>query len=239
MFRRHPNSPPRPRRAFASEALEAGVLLATYTVTNTNNDGSGSLRQASTGANNNAGADVIRFNIPTRPDNTYTINLTTGLVGDAGVTPPRYNLLSFTYDTASNTATWRLRRAVARPDRLALDLDAGGPFGVKDLAGNALDGEWDDGADAFPSGDGTPGGDFRFRINVLPGDANRNGVVNVLDDAHVRRLLGSAAPVNGSFALRYSVFADFDGSGLIGATDSLLGRQHHRRRLPEPTPVLP
>src|SRR5918993_3207781 len=96
MFRRHPSLRPRPRRAFAPEALEARLLLATYTVTNVNNDGSGSLRQAITNANNNAGADVIRFNIPARPDNTYTIQLSTflgpitGQVDIDGTTQPGY-----------------------------------------------------------------------------------------------------------------------------------------------------
>jgi hypothetical protein len=31
------------------------------------------------------------------------------------------------------------------------------------------------GADTYPSGDGTAGGDFLFRINLLPGDVNRDG----------------------------------------------------------------
>ena len=79
MFRPRPLNRPRLRRAFAPEALEARLLLATYTVTNLNNDGSGSLRQAIANANNNGGADVVRFNIPAREDNTYTINLSTGL----------------------------------------------------------------------------------------------------------------------------------------------------------------
>ncbi len=40
------------------------VYGATYTVTNTNNAGAGSFRQAILDANSNAGADVIEFNIP-------------------------------------------------------------------------------------------------------------------------------------------------------------------------------
>ena len=66
MFRRHWNSRPRPRRAVAPEALESRLLLATYTVTNLNNDGAGSLRQAIANANNNGGADVytLRGRIP-------------------------------------------------------------------------------------------------------------------------------------------------------------------------------
>ncbi|HYO08428.1 MAG TPA: right-handed parallel beta-helix repeat-containing protein [Tepidisphaeraceae bacterium] len=45
------------------EALEDRRLMSTYTVTNTNDSGGGSLRQAITDANNHAGADTIKFAI--------------------------------------------------------------------------------------------------------------------------------------------------------------------------------
>src|SRR5262245_53341026 len=45
------------------EALEDRLLLAVFTVTNTNDAGSGSLRQAILDANANPGPDTIRFNI--------------------------------------------------------------------------------------------------------------------------------------------------------------------------------
>jgi hypothetical protein len=50
-----------------------GGLLATYTVTNTNDSGAGSLRQAIIDANANAGADIIVFNIA--GGGTQTINV--------------------------------------------------------------------------------------------------------------------------------------------------------------------
>ncbi len=46
------------------EPLEARQLLANYVVTNTNDDGARSLRQAILDANANGGADLISFNIP-------------------------------------------------------------------------------------------------------------------------------------------------------------------------------
>jgi hypothetical protein len=46
-------------------ALAGSAHAATFTVTNTNNSGTGSLRQAITDSNNAAGADTINFNIPT------------------------------------------------------------------------------------------------------------------------------------------------------------------------------
>lgn len=49
---------------YAIESLEERRLLSTYVVTNPNNSGSGSLRDAIQQANSNSGLDVINFNIP-------------------------------------------------------------------------------------------------------------------------------------------------------------------------------
>ena len=49
-------------------------VLATYTVTNTNNSGAGSLRQAITDANTHAGADAINFNITGTGSHTITLS---------------------------------------------------------------------------------------------------------------------------------------------------------------------
>src|SRR6185295_15233851 len=53
------------------------AAFATFAVTNTNDSGVGSLRQAVVDANNNPGADRIEFNIP--GPGPYTITLATGL----------------------------------------------------------------------------------------------------------------------------------------------------------------
>ncbi|WP_367848130.1 cadherin domain-containing protein [Rhodoferax sp. WC2427] len=50
------------------------AVLATYTVTNTNNTGAGSLRQAITDANANAGTDTINFNIAGTGVHTITLS---------------------------------------------------------------------------------------------------------------------------------------------------------------------
>jgi VCBS repeat-containing protein/parallel beta-helix repeat protein len=52
-------------------------VLATYTVTNTNDSGAGSLRQAMLDANSNTGADTINFNIA--GSGIHTISLTSAL----------------------------------------------------------------------------------------------------------------------------------------------------------------
>ena len=45
-------------------AVQTNINAATFTVTTTNDVGSGSLRQAMTDANSNAGPDVVQFDIP-------------------------------------------------------------------------------------------------------------------------------------------------------------------------------
>ena len=59
---------------FGSQSAQA----ATYTVANTNDSGSGSLRQAISAANGNAGVDVINFSIS--GSGPHTINAQSGLV---------------------------------------------------------------------------------------------------------------------------------------------------------------
>ncbi|HEX4441917.1 MAG TPA: hypothetical protein VH854_17720, partial [Thermoanaerobaculia bacterium] len=68
----------------------AALTAATFTVTNTNDTGAGSFRQALTDANTNAGADTIHFNIPGSDPNcdaggvcTITPASSLPLIGDA------------------------------------------------------------------------------------------------------------------------------------------------------------
>ena len=74
------------------------------------------------------------------------------------------------YDNATNRAKLQLA-ANLQHDRYLLNVDA---TKVRDLAGNALDGEFTQNQ-LETSGDGTPGGSFWFDFNVMPGDFNRNG----------------------------------------------------------------
>ena len=53
-------------------AITAPLAAATFTVTNTNDSGAGSLRQAILDANANAGLDTIAFNIPGAGVHTIT-----------------------------------------------------------------------------------------------------------------------------------------------------------------------
>ncbi len=76
------------------ETLEARELLANYTVVNTDYSGAGSLRQAITDANANAGLDTIAFNIPgpgLHSISTYNLPYITDAVMVDGTSQPGYS----------------------------------------------------------------------------------------------------------------------------------------------------
>lgn len=157
-----------------------------------------------------------------------------------GVNREAYAFSNFAFDAASRTATWTLAEPVAN-DKLLLDLNADSPDGVRG-AGNGpfLDGEWNNGADAFPSGNGTAGGDFLFRVSVLTGDADRagaGGAVNALDLSDVKRRLNRSLASPGSGAGAYGVFADITADGRINALDLSGTKQRLNQRLPAANPT--
>ena len=147
---------------------------------------------------------------------------------------------AFRYDAATRTATWRLAAGAAfGNDRIVIDLDGDSPDGVQETGGEFLDGDWINpvgeaaGGDAWPSGDGTAGGDFRFHVNVLPGDVNRNGTVLANDFSEVKqRFFANTTSPN------YSVFHDVDGSGSILANDFSEVKRRFFNRLPPPADAL-
>lgn len=98
----------------------------------------------------------------------------------AGINVASYTVLDFQYDPSTFVATWTLANHVAS-DTIFLHLQSSGVSAVTDRSAVPLDGEWVNGSSLFPSGNGAAGGDFQFRFNVLPGDANGDGVVNGLD----------------------------------------------------------
>jgi len=106
-------------------------------------------------------------------------------------------------------------------DRFLLNLDGDAPNGVRAAVAGAvlyLDG----------NNDGQPGGDFLLPFNVLEGDVNHSGGVNVSDFAQTLRRLGSGV----NAPARYSIFNDLDGNGAINATDARLVRNRIGRILP-------
>jgi hypothetical protein len=158
---------------------------------------------------------------------TEGVSLAVGHLAVRGVNVATYSIGGLNYDASTQVADWTLTSAIGA-DKLLLQLSAV----ATDLAGNALDGEWTDGQTAALSGNGLAGGDLLFRINVLPGDVTRDGVVDAADlNAMRRRQLLTAGGVG------YSIFYDTDGSAVIDATDLNAVRRRQLLTLPARNPT--
>jgi hypothetical protein len=147
-----------------------------------------------------------------------------------GVNVTEYGFSDFSYNVGTHTATWGLNAQITTADKLLVVLSDS----ITDLVSNALDGEWADGSSTYPSGNGTAGGDFLFRMNVLPGDASQNGIVQANDWNAIRLALLS---VPGDAA--YSVLKDINGNGQIQANDWNFSRSRLLDTLPAGNPVIP
>jgi hypothetical protein len=147
-----------------------------------------------------------------------------------GSTTPTYTVTGFSYDPTTKTGVWTLGSTVTN-DKLRLFLD--------DALVTGLDGEWinTSAAESYPSGNGTAGGDFDFRINVLRGDADGNGAVNALDLSVIKQRLNKTATAPGTTGATYSPFADLDANGAINALDLSAARGRLNTRLPAPDPA--
>lgn len=113
------------------------------------------------------------------------------------------------FEPLSLTATWTFAAPFA-PGRYTVDLD---PGIIKDSAGNALAaGAW-----------------VPLPLNVLPGDANRDGRVTATDLYEVRTRLGRTVA-----SASYSPFADVTADGRIDAFDYVTVRARQMSSLPPP-----
>lgn len=152
-----------------------------------------------------------------------------------GVNRASYTATGFSYDAPTRTASWSLS-APLPADRIVLELKGAADGLAAPGAGGTLDGEWADGQTSFPSGDGTPGGVFRFGINVLPADSTRDGRVNSHDLLPVRARLITSTARPGTGTATYNALHDLNGDGRINGWDLFLARFHQRRSLP-PSPI--
>ncbi|MCA9239636.1 MAG: hypothetical protein KDA37_05530, partial [Planctomycetales bacterium] len=125
-------------------------------------------------------------------------------------------LADFDYDILSMTATWRFE-GWALADHYAITLSDS----VTDIEGIPLDGDWTNPSyigqvnasiSEFPSGDGEGGGDFVFVATLLPGDADLDGVVGIVD-------YGVLAGTYGQQVEQLFTDADFDGDGDVDSID--------------------
>ena len=89
---------------------------------------------------------------------------------------------------------------------------------------------------SLESGDGTPGGDFNFRFDVLPGDVDDSDFVLNPD-----KLAVNQNQFNYFASPTYDPFTDIDGSGFVLNPDGLAinSRQFTYLPIAAPTPPLP
>jgi hypothetical protein len=147
-----------------------------------------------------------------------------------GVNTATYAIAGFNYDPATFTAVWTLSEPL-EADKVRVDLNADGQNPIRNTTGARLDGNWSEGTSAFPSGDGRSGGEFRFRVDVLPGNVDRDGQVNVLDTIQTRnRQFTSIGNTN------YDLLYDVNGSGDINIFDTVQVRNHQFTTLPDGEP---
>lgn len=133
----------------------------------------------------------------------------------SGLNQTWYEIEGFAYDPATFTAVWTMKEPFGA-DKLLLDLDANGLDPVVDTdEANVLDGEWTNGASTYPSGNGVAGGDFEFRLNIVPGDADATTAVATTDTTMISALVGADTS-----SASYNPRCDLDGDGLIEQADA-------------------
>lgn len=149
-----------------------------------------------------------------------------------GITVGNYPVTGFSYDSATNTATFTLGQNLPK-DKLLILLGNGV---TSDPAGLPIDSD----------NDGTPDGNFTFRFNSLPGDVDRNlavtgePVVNAPDIVLTRNRVGLGALRPGSDPSIYASrpFTDVNGDGIVNALDTTAVRNRTGTVLPAGNPTL-
>ncbi|MAE65663.1 MAG: hypothetical protein CMJ18_15450, partial [Phycisphaeraceae bacterium] len=144
----------------------------------------------------------------------------------SGVNLPVYSGVR-SYDAGTFTATWTLDANIG-VDSILLTL----PDTVTGTAGGALDGEWSEGT-STESGDGTPGGVFTFRFNVVPGDTDGNLTVGTGDLTTVLANFTQSVPV-GEFLSGDVAGASGVPDGVIGSDDLLVVLANFTRSVTPP-----
>ncbi|MCH8923402.1 MAG: hypothetical protein IIA67_09685, partial [Planctomycetes bacterium] len=158
------------------------------------------------------------------------VDVQSGDLGVFGVNVPFYEFANFEYNAAALTATWTLADS-PRADKLLLDLSDR----VKDNGGNPIDGNWQNGVSTFPSGNGVSesADNFRFQLNVLPGDGSGSGVVDRGDLIDVIHHLGGST-ARGLYESRLDLNTD----GLIDIADLRAALLRQGSALPSGQPIV-
>ncbi len=139
---------------------------------------------------------------------------------------------NFSYNSTTHVATWTKSSGSFTKDKLLLHIS--GSAGGVTAGGALLDGEWTTSSSTL-SGNGTAGGDFNFRLNVVPGDANRGLTTTSADVIQVRNAQGTT-PAGGGL---YTYYKDLNGSASITSADVIQARNNQGNSLPAGEPVAP
>jgi hypothetical protein len=159
------------------------------------------------------------------------VHVKAGDLSVSGTNTTAYAFSDFSYESSSWTATWTLASNLTK-DKILLDLDGDGMTPVHNAEGQLLDGAWIDGTSSFPSGDGNPGTDFQFRVNILPADTDKSNLVTNSDSTAVGLRIGKSIGVTG-----YLYNYDLDGSGTITYSDYSFAYAHVGNTLPTGSPA--
>ncbi|HKD37653.1 MAG TPA: fibronectin type III domain-containing protein, partial [Pirellulales bacterium] len=145
---------------------------------------------------------------------------------------PALGTATFSYSSAKRTASWMFPSASAlSDDKYLLSIPSAA---VTNSIGGNLDGEFTTSLSTFPSGNGTAGGNFNFRFNILPGDVNQDGAVTGLDGGSIRQHFLQFTSTAG-----YSPFFDTSGKGAITGLDFLTVQNALLTTLPNTDPTPP
>lgn len=159
------------------------------------------------------------------------VTIASGALAIRGVNTANYTVSATPTNPSGFTYTWTVTTPIVG-DRLLIELDDA----KVTSSGSSLDGEWTDNTSTGNSGNGTAGGDFKFRVNVLPGDVDGDGDTQNDDRMDVRLAMFTSTSVGGS---TYSTRRDLDGSGKINVVDFIIARNHLNKTLPAGTPNSP
>jgi len=162
------------------------------------------------------------------------VNVTQNSLVIHGVNTPVIATNGFSYDSTNHVATWTLASSLTK-DKLNLGVLSAGVT-LKSDPTVTLDGEFTTGVTTGASGDGTAGGDFNFRVNVLPGDLDQTSPVIAGDVSTV-----ISSQFSTTVSPKYNALYDVDGSGAILAPDvsAVISAQFTRLPTADPVPSAP
>ena len=140
-----------------------------------------------------------------------------------GLTSGTVNGFAASYDPATSVLTVTFAEAL-RDDQVTVVVD----YTIEDVAGHPLDGEIINPKNAvLPSGNNINGGQGVFRIRVLQGDANRDGVVDAADETLVDNSLNLCDGDPG-----FDPNADLNADGCVDSTDENIVNAAFGNQLP-------